>query len=336
MDQMKIDIVYLWVDGNDPIWQKKKKDQAKKVGKIIPESNSDARFSDNNELKFSLRSIEKFATWINQIYIITDNQVPVWLNTGSPKINVVDLTEIMPSNFLPSFNSCAIENHIHKIKNLSEHFIYFNDDMFLGNFTTQDYFFTEEGKPRIFISELFPIPNKKLYDINLRNPEKRNTYQNTLVNARKLIFDRYRKKTYINFRHSIKSLLKSKLIELDNIFSNRVLETNKNSFRTNEDILLIYLFEFYAIVENIGKATYLMTSDSKKISAKLLKNIYNKYTFGFINLHEADTEDHLERILTARPFTFCLNQTPETTIHNIEFTKKFLKKYYPQKSSFEL
>lgn len=332
---MKIDIVYLWVDGNDPIWQKKKKEKAKEVGKIIPESISSARSSDNNELKYSLRSTEKYAAWVNQIFIITDNQIPEWLNTENPKINVIDLSEIIPGNFLPTFNSCVIENHIHKIKDLSEHFIYFNDDMFLGNYSTQKFFFTEKGQPRIFVSEFTPTPNKKLFDINLRSPEKRNSYQYNMVNARILVFKKYKKKTYRIIRHSIKPLLKSRLFELDNIFKNEILATNKNNFRTNNDILLTYLFEFYAIVENIGKTKYLITSDVKSAFNKFLTVFYDKYTFGYINLHENDIQEHFQRILNAKPFTFCLNQTHETPQDHIKYEKQFLQNYFPEKSSFE-
>ncbi len=332
---MKIDIVFTWVDGSDPAWNQKKNNKAKQVGAILPAANNSARYMDNDELKYSLRSIEKYASWVNQIFIITDDQIPDWLNTENPKINVVDLTDIIEDKFLPIFNSCAIENHIHKIKNLSEYFIYFNDDMFLGNFTTQEHFFTTRGKPRVFVSEWIPIPNKKLFDIKLREPEKRNIYQHTVINARKIIFKKFGKKTFRNFRHGIKPFLKSQLNELENIFKDEILETNKNSFRTNEDVLLTYLFEFYAIVEKIGKAKYLMTSDTNKFLHKIINKFYKQYTFGFINLHEDDTKNHLERIFENKPFTFCLNQTSETPVENLKYLKSFLEKYFPHKSQFE-
>lgn len=47
------------------------------------------RFADNEELKYSLRSVQKFAPWIRNIHIVTNGQIPAWLNLEHPKINLV-------------------------------------------------------------------------------------------------------------------------------------------------------------------------------------------------------------------------------------------------------
>ena len=110
----KIDLVYLWVDGSDEKWAEKKANALAKYKGIALNKDTVAscRFLQNDELKYSLRSVEKYASWINHIYIVTDNQVPKWLNLDNPKITIVNQNEIMPSKFLPCFNSCAIETHI--------------------------------------------------------------------------------------------------------------------------------------------------------------------------------------------------------------------------------
>lgn len=104
---MDIDLVYLWVNGNDPKWQ------AKRDACIGRPSGSQAhckgRYADNGELKYSLRSAEKYAPWIRRIFIVTDNQIPEWLNTDNQKVQIVDHTEIMPAECLPCFNSAVIE-----------------------------------------------------------------------------------------------------------------------------------------------------------------------------------------------------------------------------------
>jgi hypothetical protein len=333
---MKIDIVYTWVDGSDKNWLEKRNFQAKKAGKILNSSISEALFTDNDELKYSLRSINEYAPWINNIFIVTDNQIPKWLNTKNPKINIIDHSDIIDKEFLPTFNSCVIENHLHKIKKLSEHFLYFNDDMFLGNITEVNDFFSSTGKPRVFVSELIPVPNKKLIDINLRPIEKRNSYQYNMVNCRKLIFEQFGKITYRSIRHSVKPFSKSNLTELENIFTKKVNETNKNKFRTNDDIILTYLFEFYSIVSKNGMPKYLMTTDTNKGFYNLLNKIYKKFTFGFINMHEKDAEEHLMRIKSAKPFTFCINQTPETPADNLPKLKLFFEDYFPKKSPYEI
>ena len=106
---MKVDIVYTWVNGADPVWNKKRIQKAEEVKNILPEANSANRFMDNSELKYSLRSVEQFASWINNIYIVTDNQIPEWLNICHNKIHIIDHTEIFKDHsILPSWIRRAI------------------------------------------------------------------------------------------------------------------------------------------------------------------------------------------------------------------------------------
>tara|TARA_R110002050_G_scaffold150757_1_gene277697 strand:- start:234 stop:554 length:321 start_codon:yes stop_codon:yes gene_type:complete len=82
------------------------------------------------QLRYSLRSIMKFAGWVRHIYIVTNGQVPSWLDVSHPRITVVAHEEIFtdPSD-LPTFSSPAIEVHLHRIPGLSNRWIYFNDDV---------------------------------------------------------------------------------------------------------------------------------------------------------------------------------------------------------------
>lgn len=123
-----IDLVYTWVDGNDPVWQAKKAYWQKQYAPDDEYAISPARWRDRDELKYSLRSVEQYMPWVNNIYIVTDNQVPAWLNINHPKIKIVDHSEIFPAEALPVFNSIAIESRLAYIPDLSEHFIYSNDD----------------------------------------------------------------------------------------------------------------------------------------------------------------------------------------------------------------
>ena len=141
-----IDAVFTWVDGNDSKWIGKKeaflnhnpgKLQNKKV-------NSKGRFFDNDELKYSLRSIDCFAPWINNIFIVTDDQIPKWLNVKHPQIKIIDHNAIFDSSHLPTYNSMAIEMNLHKIEGLSNYFLSFNDDVFIGRKTTKNDFFYNE------------------------------------------------------------------------------------------------------------------------------------------------------------------------------------------------
>ena len=161
----KIDAVFTWVDGNDIDWMSRKSNfiddkpeklQNKKV-------NSKGRFFDNDELKYSLRSIYQFAPWINNIYIITDNQTPKWLNINHPKINIVDHKEIFNSKHLPSYNSMAIEMNLHKINGLN------NLDIRVGLLSSKDFDHKSSSLPE-GVKYLKPFTGKK-YNY-FTNPKK--------------------------------------------------------------------------------------------------------------------------------------------------------------------
>jgi hypothetical protein len=142
-----IDLVYLWVDGSDPKIKQKREEtkvRLKKQNKyqyLNKEIENPSRYRDNQELKYSLRSAVTNLPWINHIYIVTDNQVPKWLNTSHPKISIVNHQDIVPEKYLPVFNSLVLEAFIHMIPGLSEKFIYSNDDCFFNQSLSPDFFF---------------------------------------------------------------------------------------------------------------------------------------------------------------------------------------------------
>lgn len=131
-----IDIVYLWVDGNDPEWRAKRNQAAKtlsprSVTDMAVYSNVEGRFRDNDELRYSLRALEKYFPEHGHIYIVTDGQTPQWLQPHSG-LTIIDHRVLIPAGHLPTFDSGNIESYVHRIPNLSERFFYFNDDVFFG------------------------------------------------------------------------------------------------------------------------------------------------------------------------------------------------------------
>ena len=125
---MDIDIVVLWVDGSDPAWLEEKSKYAPPAAK---DSNSVGRYRDWGLLPYIFRAIEQFMPWVRKVHLVTWGHVPAFLNLNAPKLNVVKHTDFIPKEYLPTFSSHAIEMNIHRIPDLSEHFIYFNDDTFL-------------------------------------------------------------------------------------------------------------------------------------------------------------------------------------------------------------
>ena len=140
-----IDIVYLWVDGNDPAWRAKRRHAAQGLSaaqqhNIAPHANVEGRFRDNDELRFSLRALETHFPQHGHVYIVTDGQRPGWLRP-SERLSIVDHRALMPAHAVPTFDSGNIESYIHRIPGLSERYFYFNDDVFFGApVHTEDWF----------------------------------------------------------------------------------------------------------------------------------------------------------------------------------------------------
>src|SRR5699024_6779837 len=127
--QNKIDFILPWVDGNDKLWQYKKS----KYENNDSTDKRTLRYRDWDNLQYWFRGVEKFAPWVNKVHFITWGHVPKWLNTDHSKINIVKHEDYIPAKYLPTFSSHTIELNLHRIKGLSEQFIYFNDDMFIIN-----------------------------------------------------------------------------------------------------------------------------------------------------------------------------------------------------------
>lgn len=139
-----MDFIITWVNGNDPVWQQQYLKYKK--GEDESQSTSFARFRDWENLQYWFRGVEKFAPWVEKIHFVTWGHLPEWLNTDHPKLNIVKHSDYIPEKYLPTFNSHVIGNNMHRIKELSEEFVYFNDDVFLIKPIKEDFFF-KNGLP---------------------------------------------------------------------------------------------------------------------------------------------------------------------------------------------
>jgi len=145
-DDYPVDIVYLWVAEEDP-----EREVYKKLEGIIQNdgNSTENRFNNNEELKYSLRSVEMYCPWVNNIYVfVKDGQCPEYLNLDNSKIRLVFHSQVIPQEYLPLFNTNPIEQHIHKIPGLADRYIYFNDDMMVNMHMNKSDFF-QNGVPVI-------------------------------------------------------------------------------------------------------------------------------------------------------------------------------------------
>ena len=135
---MDIDFVVLWVDGNDPAWLTEKR---KYQSVIVDDSNAPNRFRDWGLMPYWFRAIETFTPWVRKVHFVTCGHVPSWLNLDHPKLHHVKHEDYIPREYLPTFSANTIEMNIHRIPGLADHFVFFNDDMFVTRpMTEQDFF----------------------------------------------------------------------------------------------------------------------------------------------------------------------------------------------------
>ncbi|MFK0216767.1 Stealth CR1 domain-containing protein [Streptomyces vinaceus] len=146
-----VDAVITWVDASDPAWRRRRDRAAAGVTGSAPVDHAENRYRDRGELRYCLRSIAAHAPWIRRVFVVTDDQTPPWLATEHPQVTVVDHRELFadPAG-LPVFNSHAIESQLHRIPGLAEHFLYFNDDIFLGRPQRPQNYFLSSGLPKVF------------------------------------------------------------------------------------------------------------------------------------------------------------------------------------------
>ncbi|KAH3764412.1 sugar phosphotransferase [Pelomyxa schiedti] len=155
-----VDVVYTWVNGSDPAHQASLK---------LFNRKWDAGFREYGVLKYSMRSVEKFMPWARDIVLVTNGQVPSWVNLSAPHFRLITHDEIFPrKSDLPTFNSNAIEAHLHKIPGLAPCIVYLNDDMFLANYISKDLFIdSHSGAQKLVLSEGYIAPMEEKMRSNL-------------------------------------------------------------------------------------------------------------------------------------------------------------------------
>lgn len=138
----EIDFVVSWLDSTDPEWQRA-------YDYYSPNAKGDiksARFRNMALFKYWFRAVEEYAPWVNKVYLITNGKFPDWINRDNKKLVLVKHSDYVPEEYLPTFSSCTIEMFLHRIKGLSNHFVYFNDDVFLNAPVYPDHYF-KNGLP---------------------------------------------------------------------------------------------------------------------------------------------------------------------------------------------
>ncbi len=313
-----IDVVYTWVDGADEAWLRSK---AEAAGVADPEAFTErahdaARFADHDELRYSLRSLQQFAPWVNHVWVVTADQSPAWLRPDDPWVTVVPHREIWPDDEgLPTFNSHAIEACLHRIPGLSEHFLYLNDDMILGRTQAPERFFHPSGIGKFFNSRAL-VGYGVAQPGEIASTTAAKNARTLLAESRDVTFAR-------KFYHTAVALRRSVCEELETEFADVVATTRAARFRTVRDVALSGSFYLnYAYL--IGAA------------------VPSRMRYDYVDPAAPDAGWRQNRLLRTRAFdAFCINdgttaETEEQQRRTDQAIRRFLRAYLPVPGTFEI
>lgn len=335
----KIDLVVTWLDSSDPDWQKLR-------DSFSPNTKGDistARFRDMGIFQYWFRAVEIYAPWVHKVYLVTNGKFPNWINKENPKLELVKHEDYIPKECLPTFNSCTIELHMHKIKGLSEHFVYFNDDVLLNKPITPEYYFKDGlpcdinketcyNVPIYTANDRFGIYMSMLADIGIINRHFRRW--NTVRHSPKRWFGPHlgirgllmsamlsKQRLFVGFSnyHLEQAFLKS---VFDEVWEHEPDFMNASCARFREEITANpYIFKYWQFATN--------------------RFFPMKRSGEFFFLIERNVLKSIEKTLEeAKVASVCLNDTPLCADDDFEYIssrlKEMLQRKFPNKSSFEL
>lgn len=308
---MDIDLVYLWVNGGDPKWIAKRDAS---IGRPTnQQENCAGRYIDNGDLKYSIRSAEKYAPWIRKIFIVTDDQVPEWLDTSNPRVKIVDHKEIMPAECLPCFNSALLEQFLYRIPGLSEHFLYSNDDMYFNQPVKPENFFAADGLPYIYLNRK-PFRKLALYYREKILGKKLSLYLMTIKNASELVEKYYGRYYGGKLHHNIDGYTKSMFVFVNEKFAEELLPMRSHRMRSVQDIQRC-VYSYVALAEKQGHLRYVSQHHSFRLHIDN-RRLYQKF----------------ERY---NPVLFCMNDSEYANDTDRQFACLYINTQFPVKSQFE-
>lgn len=330
----EIDFVILWVDGNDPEW-------IEEYHKYIQEHDHKKKkvyYRDWDNLQYIFRAFEVFTPWVRKIHFVTWGHLPVWLNTEHPKLNIVNHSNYIDRKYLPAFNANPLEINLHRITELAEQFVFFNDDFFITSPLLAERFF-KDGLPCDMLVSNALTSSAGVGHFVLNNLEILNRHFDKKLTVKSHIFKWfnliYGKNTIRNIAllpwprftgfidpHMPQAFLKSTFEEVWDKEKDILEQTSASKFRSSNDVNQ-YLFRYWQLAKG----------NFQPISFK--DTTYEEITVN--NIKSGKIED----IITAGKYSMiCLNDSVEMDIdENYERAKGKIKTYFekilPKKSSFE-
>lgn len=334
----KIDIVVPWVDGSDPKWIEER-DVWLRETNADGYTNSSIRYQDWENLQYWFRAIEKYMPWVHRVFLVTWGHIPQWLNVDCTKLKVVKHDEYIPKEYLPTFNSNTIEMNYHRIEELSENFILFNDDIFPLQPIEEEYYFRdnvigdEAVEGHIFPVDVGPLSawgkyvqvnNMLIINRNFKKREvQEKNWDKWYCDDYGELLERTRSLNYwydfAGFRdpHMASALHKSTLTHLWDVENNVLDIASKNKFRSYTDISR-YVIGYWNLCEGTfnPRRTHGYTEPVRIDNCEMIAEGIKNQKWKMINLTE-----------------IC---EPEEFVIIKRYINEALLSVFPDKSNFEL
>ncbi|PSM40221.1 sugar phosphotransferase [Streptomyces dioscori] len=309
-----IDVVYTWVDGSDPeLAGRREHFRSGGTAPIHARETGASRYTSHDELRYSLRSLDMYAGFVRTVYLVTDGQTPDWLDQEAAGIKVIHHKEIFADpQVLPVFNSHAIGTQLHRIPGLSQRYLYFNDDVFVGRPIAPGHFFHGNGVAKI------PFSPAQL-GLGLPHPDEP-APNSAGKNVRRLLMEAHGRFSVHKFMHTPHPQMREVMEEIESRFPAEVQQTSASRFRAVTDIAMgASLHHHQAYLT--GRA------------------VPGKFKLRYIDVASEDAFDKMTSLAEERRFDFfCLNDVNTPQDRQEEIARRmsdFLQSYFPFPSRFE-
>ncbi|MFC4292670.1 stealth family protein [Sphingorhabdus arenilitoris] len=293
-----IDAVITWVDGDDPALRAKREHHlAHATAPLHGNGTNPHRWICSDELNFCLRSIANNAPWVRRVWIVTDNQIPQYAPLPpafAAKIAVVDHREIFAGyeDALPTFNSLSIETMLWRIPGLADHFLYFNDDVFLTAPVEPADFF--DGDAAVLRGGWADYSHLEVSDESRSDPSLLNHYNQ--INAAAMIG--YSADQVFSSAHVVHPMLRRVMARLFDSYRAEFIRNAGHRFRDTQQFLAQALHNHACL--SAGNAAILGMRDYLHVAV----GAFNSWTAEDVNAYLAGAERRNIKFL-------CINDLPE-------------------------
>lgn len=313
---IRIDIVYTWVDDSQPGYLEDLERYS--VSSIDRNPN---RTRDNLDLlKFSLRSVERYTDWKDNIYLFTRRpQIPRWLNSGHENLRLVHHDEVIDPVYLPTFNSFCIVSYLAQLEGISDPFLYIEDDMLFTAETSLADFLTVDRKIILYPRMEKTTPATKQHD------DRQPPWNMALSYCNFLLDNRYGRENRYSINRVPILIFKDEWKKMIDTWKDAFEYTRQSRFRSRYNVAPEFLYPYNLLYRKRGHLAGFRDTYRKSCYLGLDNNLLLAKTGLFL----------LGQI---KPRFCCLNdnfgETPNPRVENA--VRQFLEERFPDKSSFEI